>query len=123
MGTVREIKFRAWWKSQEKILDWGDVRRNLNIAVIAEAGEDVDYELMQYTGLKDKNGREIYEGDIVRVRQPWNTNIPEIVDEVVCNGPTDWSWGPFGNIFQALTYDDDTEVIGNIYENSELLGD
>ena len=75
----------------------------------------------EWTGLEDKNGKEIYEEDIVRVRQPWNTNKPEIIAPVYCDGPTEWSWSDFGNIHKALTYDEDTEVIGNIYEHPELL--
>lgn len=78
------------------------------------------YNLMQYTGLKDKNGREIYEGDIVRIGD-------ELVEEVKWIAEGDWladkqpmvGFVSHGTIYKGSP----VEVIGNIYENPELLND
>ena len=76
------------------------------------------FELMQYTGLKDKNGREIYEGDIVNVNHYGGTKRLETVQI--------YTTGGFADIhpFQGDGYHwsaSKCEVIGNIYENPELL--
>lgn len=72
--------------------------------------------LMQYTGIKDKNGKKIYEGDIVQQRRVW--------DGVTVRGEVIFKRGMFvvrrGE--QDYLLDEETaEVIGNIYENPELL--
>ena len=71
-------------------------------------------ELMQYTGLKDKNGNEIYESDIVK-RYANNGLVKYIENKFVISIPVGKREIIIGNL-------DNTEVIGNIYENPELLG-
>lgn len=104
---MREIKFRAWDKEQKKMLDdvstWTDDFTGMLIA------------LMQYTGLKDKNGKEIYEGDIVKYK---NDKPDKVIFE---NGGfmTSRFYHRTPNNWKILL--DELEVIGNIYENPELL--
>ena len=121
---MREIKFRAWdtdsnvWIGNVK--DWE--ARYLN-------DKDTDNILMQYTGLKDKNGVEIYEGDIVRVQYYNNYNAPkniqhkqESIEEVRYD--EEMVTFRFGNIFPFHLWNDtlkDIEIIGNIYENKDML--
>ncbi len=68
---------------------------------------------MQYTGLKDKNGKEIYEGDVLSGRY-----IVEYKNDcfVVQEHTNDWS-----SVHYVLHHNPEMEVIGNIYENPELL--
>jgi uncharacterized phage protein (TIGR01671 family) len=80
-----------------------------------------DFVLMQYTGLKDKNGKEIYEGDIVRVITDKKGVIGEVVyipeETAFCVKAKGFETFPLGllsNFFEI-------EVLGNIYENPELL--
>jgi len=84
---------------------------------------------MQYTGLKDKHGKEIYEGDILEHRYTLFKNQPEIVSVLVVSyrqdgfyalNPKDTDNSPaLGKLRYCLNH----EVIGNIYENPELLGE
>jgi len=109
---MREIKFRAW-NPHEKIMDFDE------LIPAQEVWFDEGTILMQYTGLKDKNGREIYEGDVVEVvghawRDDWGG-----IEEVV-SWREDGHFFPFGDDDYAFT-GENVKVIGNIYENPELL--
>lgn len=78
----------------------------------------------QYTGLKDKNEKEIYEGDILKIKSEFdNTEI--ICDIIYLDGAFRTKKFMFGSYYDCLYYcyanDCELEVIGNIYENSELL--
>jgi uncharacterized phage protein (TIGR01671 family) len=124
---MREIKFRAW--DGEKMVDVDSSRYWLgqNGCVFDYVNRtEHEWKIMQYTGLKDNNGKEIYEGDIV-----------------TCNAKNSIKWSAKGrvefingqfaiNVGEEPAVDDDSdhyahfwshdnfEIIGNIYENSSL---
>jgi len=118
---MREIKFRAW-DSFNRIM-WGeaDCYRNDLATFFREYEDAIIGEnkpiLMQYTGLKDKNGKEIYEGDILRFELSELGYIE--VGEVKWIGSGFWMEAP--NKQFHLPFEDRREVIGNIYDNPELL--
>lgn len=116
---MREIKFRAWDRFNKQMRT--DMRSNkfkhlFNLAI--EYGSDfLDGHLMQYTGLKDKNGAEIYEGDIVKAKGEYPAII-EFSFGSFCINHIGFA-GKWTSIRDVAT--DRYEVIGNIYENPELL--
>lgn len=80
-----------------------------------------DVEFMENTGLKDKNGKYIYEGDIVKVNGTWNCIIQYKQSScafVLKSIDSRWSTGYFSN-YEHI--EEMLEVIGNIYENKELV--
>ena len=109
----REIKFRVWDKYNKKMIKLGNLE---NISMRKTAGYDDDFanfEVQQFTGLKDRKGVEIYEGDICK-----EGNL--IYEVKAGNGLFELWLGDYGdtgiwNVHNRL------EVIGNIYENSEEL--
>jgi uncharacterized phage protein (TIGR01671 family) len=119
----RPIKFRVWDKRETKGMH---TQNMLYDAQLHDFWEDfVDYpgyELMQYTGLTDKNGKEIYEGDIIIDTQKQKYEI--IFDEnharydlKVCGENKLSQTSYFTQIYEKKHI----EVIGNIFENQELL--
>lgn len=138
---MREIKFRAWDRERQRMLHFGEPCLNTNspttylcFPMIDESGKEV-YDpdsmwdspddrmvMLEYTGLKDKNGKEIYEGDIVQF-----TAFKVIMRQEV-------SWGAIfhetqmgdthsGAGFEIMDLSDPStcEVIGNRYQNPELI--
>ena len=125
---MREIKFRAWLKEDKemenvKTMDFTDktircLKKNefINAYLLRRVSFD-DVELMQYTGLKDKNGKEIYERDIVVLNNIENDNMCIVRYEHSSYRLEGWS------LRENLSNVEDRflEVVGNIYENKNLL--
>jgi hypothetical protein len=116
---MREIKFRCWDKIEKKM--WIPIinekgipckKHPLTRLLIVMDGELLD-PIMQYTGLKDKNGKEIYEGDIVK------NSSGELGEIKWINKISSFEVDMF--ILGRQCMQDNLEIIGNIYEDPELL--
>lgn len=123
---MRELQFRAWSKLGAEMLDVEDVRH----LALAEFERDSNLVWMQSTGLTDRTGRVIYEGDIIRgpfangqtsrarkkefnIEVYWAKSTPGFEMRAIGNiFKGDYRWFPFWQ---------DCYVIGNIYQHSHLL--
>lgn len=131
MNNMRQIKFRAWDSIENKMLPPLDIIEIANIGSLSghfsseEAQKDIF--IMQFTGLKDKNGVEIYEGDIlenfIEEGNDWK-------DDAVFYQQIIWSENEAAfinkkteNFLDKEELATEYKVIGNIYENPELLNE
>lgn len=121
-------KFRAWdteRREMAKVIAWeedGEITLQDSKGGIWKTVAHYIAVVMQYTGLEDKNGKEICEGDVINCTSMHDWNIPEWWNEdnsaksVVIEDIRDIPY----ELFDA-DYQNDFEIIGNIYENPELL--
>lgn len=128
-------KFRAWMKSLKWMCDVTNISFDSKLVDICQQGDtercteiSVEFdeiELMQSTGLLDKNNKEIFEGDVVRQVRTQLTTENEVIIGVVTM--IEGAWLIMNDNEQLASYlwseTDENEIIGNIYENPELLED
>ena len=128
---MREIKFRAWHKKLGMITpaalrtNGGTVTAIDNDGFGKHYGLDAGVALMQYTGLKDRNGVEIYEGDILASDPLYDGfqtfSTIEMGWSSVDGNEYGWHWRNGPPVRPVDMVDERYSVIGNIYENPELL--
>jgi len=131
---MREIKFRAWDTQLKAMIgsDERDFAVSFDGFISVYNGEELcdeltTLELMQYTGLKDKNGKEIYEGDLIKYEAgawvdcygAWQEKSTIEKVEIEPLGTNPFSATGYDDI--TIFYPENGQVIGNIYENPELL--
>ena len=121
---MREIKFRAWLKEERKMVNVETLFIGINRLCFGNSKtEDLffrdfeEVELMQYTGVRDKNGKEIYEGDIVVLNNIKNDNMRIVRYEHGSYRLEGWGLREDLSNAEARFL----EVVGNIYENKNLL--
>lgn len=112
----REIKFRAWDKANNMMIDM----HAMEYFARTETRAQTRFELMQFTGLLDKNGKEIYEGDIVNCEDT-DTKFGKVYKKIKIS----FYNGEFGIgdelIHLGIKHLSMIEIIGNIYETPHLL--
>lgn len=125
---MNEIKFRVWDNENKEMLkvqelDFEDTFYGGRLAIRTDQYNDYfdleDMILMQYTGLKDKNGKEIYEGDIIRATKRTDLELNYHNFKVFMHNGC-YMFGNYNahEFFDKFNF---KEVIGNIYENKDLL--
>lgn len=114
---MREIKFRIYDFELKKLFSDSMIKIGLDGFVYKDEFfiSDRKYQLMQYTGLKDKNGKEIYEGDILNYGTPKYIYFDEKEGRYLLKNDN------IGYAFYVSDLVNQSEIIGNIYENPELL--
>lgn len=125
---MRQIKFRAWDKEYNEMKHVFNpvTHGEQDYFAFSEHFENSDYDIMQFTGLTDKNGKDIYEGDIVNKYATETTVGGYKRGDLMVVALVIYTSSVCGFVLRKgidfmLSSEDHNEVIGNIHENPELL--
>jgi hypothetical protein len=127
---MREIKFRAWDSDYDKMryVEEFTIRyekdNGFHSGGYADNGDYGDYILMQYTGLKDKNGKEVYEGDVVTCASLVANCLHEIVLQEEIGGLIVGGMPGYAlKGCKGYAWTSEEEIVGNKFENPELINE
>lgn len=112
---MKEIKFRAWDGEKLSLFPMLGFDSTVDLNEQINCSQKNGWELMQFTGLLDKNGKEVYEGDICRVEY--------IEPKEIKFEKGGFYFGEGTPLSNFHSWSEKIEIIGNIYENPELLQD
>jgi uncharacterized phage protein (TIGR01671 family) len=122
---MREIEFKVWDIRESKFIDVYSICPKGRYVHVAEGdhyylfnseNEEPEFILCQYTGVTDKNGVKIFEGDIIEyVQHHFNTEMVKVKRKLI-----KWNFDKW-NVFETAAGESNIEIIGNIYQHSELL--
>lgn len=117
---MRQIKFRVWDKKAKEWIYWEEFTKNPGILGFILTGKTTDSVINQFTGLLDKNGKEIYEGDIVKLDTWAGVQQIAFIEGAFCLANSKGEYvGDIHYIHHAGI--EQATVTGNIYSNPELL--
>ncbi|MGG2970250.1 YopX family protein, partial [Brevibacillus borstelensis] len=117
MQAGREIKFQVYDQESKEMWSWEDIieAESAMFITLLDILRHDQFIKRQYTGLRDKNGKEIYEGDVWLLQ---GSDTPRVI---VWHRYGWWFQYPGSAVTKPVEWTEDGEIIGNIYENPELL--
>lgn len=131
---MRDIKFRAWSTTKETWCDYVDYAGSIANTLGTESAfvgylddhVQTNVEVQQFTGILDENGKEVYQGDILKVKNEWNEESLHVVAWYGHRDYPAFDLEPsiseeLNSLSQVIMGDYDYHIIGNIYENKDLI--